>query len=142
MVSANNQAPYFYASSVYDLQSLLNKIGLTISILALLAFVLSIFGPKLIGTQMIMVFQFTFLSLMDISELNPNFNALRYLKITLGYSIFPDSEAVHDKNSPYQVRGAPMYSQFLKNYNLIIILILLPLITGLILKLLLRYQLI
>jgi hypothetical protein len=38
---------------------------------------------------------------MDIRELNPNFNALRYLKITLGYSIFPDSEAVHDKNSPY-----------------------------------------
>jgi len=37
-----------------------------------------------------MVFQFTFLSLMDISDLNPTFNALKNLKITMGYSLFSD----------------------------------------------------
>jgi hypothetical protein len=90
MVSANNQPTYFYPESVYDLQALLNNVGMGVSILALLGFALSIFGPKLIGTEMIMVFQFTFLSLMDISDLNPLFNALKSLKITMGYSLFSD----------------------------------------------------
>jgi hypothetical protein len=49
---------------------------------------------------------------------------------------------VYDSNSPYEVRGAPMYSQFVKNYNLVIVLILLPLLIGLIAKLLVRFSLI
>jgi hypothetical protein len=35
-----------------------------------------------------------------------------------------------------------MYSQFVKNYNLIIALILLPLITGLIIKLLVKFSIV
>jgi hypothetical protein len=58
--------------------------------MAILGFALSMLGPKLIGTEMIMVFQFTFLSLMDVDELNPTFNALKSLKITMGYSLFAD----------------------------------------------------
>ena len=96
MVPANNQPAYFYSDSVYDLQSLLNNVGLGVSLLALLGFVLSIFGPKLIGTEMIMVFQLTFLSLMDISDMNPTFEALKNLKITIVYSLFSDDETVYD----------------------------------------------
>jgi hypothetical protein len=96
MVPANNQPAYFYSDSVYDLQSLLNNVGLGVSLLALLGFVLSILGPKLIGTEMIMVFQLTFLSLMDISDMNPTFEALKNLKITMGYSLFSDDQTVYD----------------------------------------------
>jgi hypothetical protein len=72
------------------LQSLLNNVGLGVAVMAVLGFSLSIFGPKLIGTEMIMVFQFTFLTLMDIGDLNPTLNALKSLKITMGYSLFAD----------------------------------------------------
>jgi hypothetical protein len=60
-------------------------------VLALVGFLLAIFGSKLIGTEMIMVFQLTFLSLMDVGDLNPSFDFLKVLKITMGYNIFSDS---------------------------------------------------
>lgn len=50
MVSANNQPLFYYDSSVYNFQALLEDVSLGMTILALVAFLLSILGPKLIGT--------------------------------------------------------------------------------------------
>jgi len=48
--------------------------------------VISYFGSKITGLEMISVFQITFFLLYPLTNLNPQVNALTYIRLSIGFN--------------------------------------------------------
>lgn len=55
-------------------------------------FVISLFGNKLVGLEMISVVQISYLSLLSLTPMNPCFKALSSLRYVNGISYYYSSE--------------------------------------------------
>ena len=85
---------------------------------------------KLIGIEVIFMFQMTFFALLTIDDLSPTFNALSHLKYSRGYNHpFFETEFLIRKNF-YPV---DLQLEFLNNYNIVFSLVFFPAFTALIL---------
>lgn len=85
---------------------------------------------------MITVFQLTYFSLLSLQNLNPTFSALRLLSFSCGYSLkLMPSPTVHRRFA-----GIGLNYPFLNNYNLIVVLLLLPPLISAVLSLINRYR--
>jgi len=54
--------------------------------MALVLMVISYFGSKITGLEMISVFQITFFLLYPLTNLNPQVNALTYIRLSIGFN--------------------------------------------------------
>jgi hypothetical protein len=82
---------------------------------------------------MMAVIQISYLSLITLSSLNPCFNALSNIWFVNGFNYFSLFKGhLRDSDTPLEVKGINLYSRFLENYNLTILLILTPFLVGLI----------
>lgn len=109
-----------------------NVMSFVVGGLSLLVFIVGIFGYKLIGIQMMGVIQISYLSLISLSPVNPSFKALSNLWLVNGVNYFYfTKEYLKDVHSPVQAKSMFMSSQFIKNYNLTMIIILTPIAIGL-----------
>ena len=84
------------------------------------------------------VVQLSFFFLLTQKNLNPSLSALTQLKWINGYNSLFSAEVVDDPYVPYQPKGILMFSQFGYNFNITIVFVLLPLLSGLIVLLLYR----
>ena len=105
-------------------------IGLTIGVL--LIFLLGYYAGKLIAIELIFMFQLTFFSLLTIQDLSPTFFELSKLTYSRGYS-FKVMETEMDIHRHFYPAGFLL--EFINNYNLMSVLILLPPLIALILLL-------
>ena len=85
---------------------------------------------------MMAVVQLSFFFLLTQKNLNPSLSALTQLKWINGYNSLFSASIADDPYVPYQPKGILMFSQFGYNFNITIVLVLLPLLSGLIVLLL------
>lgn len=108
-----------------------------ISLGALILFLLSfIFGSKRISTEMLVVIQIAYASIITAPKITPMISALTSLSPAYnGFNILYSSSLrpFEDTLIPYNIKGMDIYSQFLYNLNLGLIIIVIPLISALIL---------
>ena len=80
------------------------------------------------------VIQISFLSLLTLPSLNPNFEALFTIWFVNGFNYFSLSSKSHLKDiyTPLQVKGVSLFSRFTENYNITFALILIPYLISLI----------
>ena len=95
---------------------------------------MAIFTRKLVGVEMMGVIQISFLSLLTLSSMNPNFEALTNIWFVNGFNYFHTSPKgyLKDVHSPLSVKGVSLYSRFAENYNLTFLLIVLPYLAALV----------
>lgn len=87
------------------------KICTGIGLLALFMMLASIACGKMVGIEMMAVFQITFFSLMTLSQMNPCFAALSYLWLVNGYNVLNNNH-LSDVFTPIQPKGIKMFSRF------------------------------
>lgn len=131
----NNHYAHFYSSSTYERQRILEKGFMLIAIIALLMYAGSmVLGGKRIAAEQIMVLQLTYLSLLTLPALTPLQYSVSALSTAVnGVNILydPALSPFNDVLSDSATKGAGMYSQFLYNFNMGILVIILPLLVGL-----------
>lgn len=81
---------------------------------------------------MISVVQISYISLLSLTPMNPCFKALSSLRYVNGISYYYSSEDyMEDPYTPNGFKGIYLYPQFCKNYNYMLLLILIPYILAL-----------
>lgn len=128
-VTSNNLALKVYTSEQYDMVSTMEYIVWAIGIVGLVAFLLGIiFSSKLMALEMVYILQVGYGGLLLVEKKELLMVPVRYLRITNGYNdLLSDNSITPGRVSDIYYRGA-----FLSNFNLNIVLALLPLIIGLI----------
>lgn len=81
---------------------------------------------------MMAVIQISFFFLLTVQNMNPCLSALSSLRFINGYNSLSLSNNIEDQNLPSQPKGIFLFSQFFENYNITIILIFIPLLSGLV----------
>ena len=96
-------------------------------------FALGMIANKLVGVEMMAVLQISFLSLLTLDELNPSFKALSSSWLVNGFNLFSLSRKhLLDAFTPVPVKGVGLYSRFLENFNLTLLLIFIPYLLSLV----------
>lgn len=122
-VTLNNLALKVYTSDQYNMVSTMEYVVWGIAIIGLIAFLLGvIFSSKLIALEMMYILQVSY----EKKELL--MIPVRYLRITNGYNDLLSD----DSNTPGRVSDIYYRGSFLSNFNVNVVLALLPLIVGLI----------
>ena len=75
---------YFLRAKIYKL---FGNIVMVASILSLLMFLMGLYKGKLIGLELVSVFQISYLSLITIENLTPMYSSFSYLSYSCGLSI-------------------------------------------------------
>lgn len=106
-----------------------------IAIIALLMYAASMaLGGKRIAAEQIMVLQLTYLSILTLPAFSPlQYSVSALNTATNGVNILyvPSLPPFNDVLSDAATKGAGMYSQFLYNFNMGMLVIILPLLVGL-----------
>ena len=84
--ASNNLALNYYDDSSYSLASTVRTVASIFSAAALLVALLAMFTGKLIGLEMIAVFQLAFLSILSMDDMSPVMDALGGLEYSVGYN--------------------------------------------------------
>lgn len=133
---ANNQYADLYSSEVYAKQKQLSDFLSFLSISAMILLILTfIFGCKRISTEMLVVFQISYASLLTVPKISPLFSSLTSLSYANnGYNIMynTDLRPFEDTLINSKLKGAILYSQFLYNFNTGILFILAPFLVGIV----------
>ncbi len=102
---------------------------MALSALSLILFLIGYFTNKLIGLQLISIFQLTYFSLISVSKFSPAFLSLQMLSYSCGYN--PE---IFEMSSLIKERRFYLFNfsfNFANNYNLTALLILIPLLLSL-----------
>lgn len=111
---SNNELAYFYDESTYENSKTIRALSSAVAALALIVFGVGMFAGKLIGVEMMAVIQVSFLSLLNVSEMNPCFKALSGALFVNGLNLFSFSkDHLLDPFTPIPVKGVGLYSRFL-----------------------------
>lgn len=130
LTADNNLSLEVYSEDDYSSAALVKTLATAASLLALAMFLFGAFAGKLIGIELIAVFQISFLSLTTLENLSPSFESLSMLAYSCGFAvknIQPSTAKVGRRFNPLSLK-AP----FLENYNVTAVMIVLPLILSLI----------
>ena len=127
----NNLALKVYSSEVYDLAEKEDYMVWAAALLAVGLFLLCcLLVSKLMGIEMIFIFQVGYAGLLLVTKQEALMVPLRHLKIVNGYNqLMPDSSA---NNLPQRLSEIFYSASFLANFAFGLIVVLLPLIIGLI----------
>lgn len=128
-VTSNNLALKVYTSDQYNMVSTMEYVVWGIAIIGLIAFLLGvIFSSKLIALEMMYILQVSYAGLLLVEKKELLMIPVRYLRITNGYNDLLSD----DSNTPGRVSDIYYRGSFLSNFNVNVVLALLPLIVGLI----------
>ena len=127
----NNLALKVYSASEYDEVPLISQCLLGLGIAAVAVTLLSVgWVSKLMGVEMILIFQVGYCALLTIEKLELFMVPLKNLRITNGYNeLLSDSAG---GNLPGRLSSINYKGSFLSNFNLDVVVVLLPLLAGLI----------
>ena len=121
----------FYTEEQYAQAVKLNKIATIIGIMSFLAFLIGIFTKEVIGLEMAMLCQFTYLSLFFFQGTLPlSFFALKGLQYSTGYNL-PLADMnyqVLDQNPPQSFTLGFDPRNFWNNFNLMTLFYILPIV--------------
>ena len=121
----------FYTEDQYSQASMLHSLATAISIMSFLAFVIGIFTKEVVGLEMVMLCQFTYISLFFFQgTLELPFFALKGLAYSTGYNL-PLADLnyqVLDQNPPQSFALGFDPRTFSNNFNLMTVLYILPLV--------------
>jgi hypothetical protein len=130
----NNLALDYYDDSSYSLASTCFMVAQILSGAALLIALVGLLGAKLIGLEMLSVFQISFLAMLSLDEMNPVMDALSGLQYSLGYNKL-ESYNKH-QNLGSEFISIEFNESFIKNYNITSIIILAPILCAIVFKIL------
>ena len=105
--------------------------------LSLLIFFLGYFGAKIIAIECVAVTQVAALLTVTLEDVNPTFDSLRYLDLSLGITnIFPDDYNYESSSIPAHIK--PLISSWdcISSFNIFLGVVLCPLLVGVILLIL------
>lgn len=128
----NNLALKAYSSEVYSMLPMMSILGYLLMGLALGGFLFGLFfSSKLMGVEMLMVLQIAYLGLITIDKLESLLYPLANLWPVNGYNriALPDKT---DSALPSRIALPSYKTYFLANFNIDIVLFVLPFIVGLI----------
>lgn len=134
MVADNNQALVFYPPENYILAKAVNYISTAIGGLVLAVMLIGLFGRKLVGLETAAVIQIAYLSMISLDLMSPTFAALSVLGLSCGFHKFEDYNMSQSIGKPF--KGVELDLFFLKNYNIMMLLIFIPLLLALVAKIL------
>ena len=121
----------FYTEEQYSQASMLHSVAQAVGIMSFLAFVISIFTKEVVGLEMAMLCQFTYLSLFFYQgTLELPFFALKGLLYSTGYNLpLADTNyKLTDNNPPQSLILGFDTMTFSNNFNLMTIFYILPLV--------------
>ena len=130
LTTDNNLSLEVYSDDEYGSAALVKTAATAASLLGLAMFLFGAFAGKLIGIELIAVFQVSFLSLTTLEDLSPSFESLSALGYSCGFAVKgvqPSQATVGRRFNPLSLK-AP----FLENYNVTAAVIAIPLILSLI----------
>lgn len=122
---------HFYTEEQYSQASMLHNVALAVGILSSLAFLVGIFTKEVVGLEMAMLCQFTYLSLFFFrGTLELPFFALKGLLYSTGYNLpLADTDyRLSDHNPPQALTLGYDVRTFSANFNLMTALYILPLV--------------
>ena len=121
----------FYTEEQYSQASILNKVATVIGIMSFLAFLIGIFTKEVVGLEMAMLCQFTYISLFFFQDtLELPFFALKGLVYSTGYNL-PLADLNYkelDQNPPQSFTLGFDPRTMSSNFNLMAVFYLLPLV--------------
>ena len=121
----------FYTEEQYSQASMLHSVAQAVGIMSFLAFAIGIFTKEVVGLEMAMLCQFTYLSLFFYQgTLELPFFALKGLLYSTGYNLpLADTNyKLTDNNPPQSLILGFDTMTFSNNFNLMTILYILPLV--------------
>ena len=128
----NNLSLDYYDESAYSLASTCNLIANIISAAAFFLSLLALLGAKLVGLEMLAVFQVAFLAMLSLDDMTPLMDSLGGLSYSVGYNKISSYNNIQNLKSEFI--ALEFNEQFIKNYNLTFLLIGVPLILALVFK--------
>lgn len=132
--AANNQAFVYYSDEDYQTAKIVKYLSLVCSVFAILLLLIGLFGGRLIGLECAAVIQLTFVSLISVENISPAFAELSGLAYSLGYNRIRGYETRQDIDRPF--RGLQISQQYIYNYNIVGVILLIPLLAAVIFKIL------
>lgn len=128
MLSDNNLALNYYSDSDYSTANLLRVILQVLSYIAIVFLFVGCFHYKLIPLELSAVFQVAGFATLALEDLSPMMSALDGLSpICFGYraKLFPENVTLSRQFQPMR-----LYFNFLNNYNVMSLLVLVPLLLS------------
>jgi len=105
-----------------------------LSAIALMISLIGLIGAKLIGLEMVAVFQIAFLSMLSLDDMNPIMDGLSGLQYSVGYNKLGSYNKHQNLGSEFI--AIEFNPTFINNYNLTFIIIAVPLLCALVFKIL------
>lgn len=81
---------------------------------------------------MMAVLQITFIGLISLEAVNPCYGGIRNMWLVNGYNSLSQESHLPNQELPHQPKGIFLYSDFLLNYNLTVLIIVIPLMVALV----------
>jgi hypothetical protein len=88
LIADNNLSLEYFSDSNYTSATILKLIATIIGICALVMFIIGYFGAKLVALEFAAIVQITFLALITQTNVSPNFESLKGLKLGFGFNAF------------------------------------------------------
>ena len=95
-------------------------------------------GGRIVGLEGAAVIQLAFLSLTTLKDMTPCFRALLGLSYSCGYNSLKDFDATSKVASP--IKGIRFEDTFSDNYNIMSLMVFLPLLIALITRLMIHFD--
>lgn len=119
-----------YTESTYGNASIIYAVSLALSAISFLIFIFGMFSKKIVTLELVAIFQVTYLSLVALDHLPPTIYALRGLSLSCGFSL----DLLHSGPVINKYSAINLQASFVDNYNLNILLVLLPIAASLIIN--------
>lgn len=98
--------------------------------MAFLLFIIGLFNRKIITLELVTIFQVAYLSLVALDRLSPTAHALRGLSLSCGFAI----DLFHSGPVVNKFSAVKLQASLMDNYNLSLLLILLPIAASLLIR--------
>ncbi|CAM6000094.1 unnamed protein product [Sphagnum balticum] len=134
MKAANNEALVYYPESAYQLAKIVKYLSLAAGVLAFLFIIAGYFGGRLVGLEASGVIQLAFISLLGMRNMSPTFAALEGLSLCFGINTLHAYDKYQSVEANY--RAVKLSINYLDNYNIMAVLVLVPAFVALVCKLL------
>lgn len=90
--SKDNEGAYFYDEQTYNIANIISLLCTAASAIGLTFFLIGMIYGKMIAVEMMAVLQVSFLSLLNLTQVNPCFAALSSLRLANGFNLIVTSK--------------------------------------------------
>lgn len=136
LTQTSNLSLEVYSDSTYLMSKIIYIFSMILSILSLISFLIGYKTGKIIGLELVTIFQVTFLSLTGLSNISPSFSSLSGLSFSCGFNINLSKSTFSSR----QFVPLNLSLSFLNNFNITAIVIIVPLIISLVVFLVNKFK--